>query len=205
MTQHNDPIQQASDRYHAHYSDVSYKAIQRAVIVDLYGSAETPEWEAKLDRRLSDPIPNRLMNLITDATSEICQWPGFEGQWMRLAQELVLQRISWTTIQLIVDYLYRFEAPGETWSADLHAVIQVMYFILKAQPVLQEASACASEIHTARGRAAHNLVVAAEQLTRAAQLLLAGEGDMSYISEKITHATENVTSALQEESLKSLR
>lgn len=172
MSQSHDLIQQASDRYHAHYSDVSYKSIQRAIIADLYGAVDTPNWEQLFDVRLSYTIPNRLMNMITDAASEICQWPGFQGSLPRLVQELVLQRVSWATIQLIADYLHRFEAPRETWSADLLTTIQVTHFILRAHPVLQEAVASASEIHSWQGRAAHDLLVAAEQLIRASQLLL---------------------------------
>jgi hypothetical protein len=105
MSQPHDPVQQASDRYHAHYSDVCYKAIQRAIITELYGPVSTSDWEQQFEARLSHTVPNRLMNTITDAASEICQWPGFQGSLTRLAQELVLQRVSWTTIQLIVDYL----------------------------------------------------------------------------------------------------
>ncbi len=205
MSQSTDPIQQASDRYHAHYSDVSYKAIQRAIIADLYGPGDTHDWEHLLEVRLSQEIPNRLMNTITDAASEICQWPGFQESLPRLAQELVLQRVSWATTQLIVEYLHRFEASQETYSADLHVMLQTIHFIVKAQPVLQESAASAGDIHTSRGRAAHELLVAADHLTRAAYLLLSGEGDLSYITEKITHATERVASALQEKSLKSPR
>ena len=205
MSQSHDPIQQASDRYHAHYSDVSYKAIQRAIIADLYGPVDTPDWEQLFDMRLSHTIPNRLMNTITDVASEICQWPGFQGSLPRLAQDIVLHRVSWATIQLIVDYLHRFEALGETWSADLLTTTQVTQFVLKAQPVLQEAAASAGDIHTSRGRAAHELLVAAEQLTRAAHLLLNGESELSYVLEKITHATDRIASALQEKSFKSPR
>ena len=202
MSQSYDPIQQASDRYHAHYSDVSYKEIQHAIIADLYGPVNTPDWEQLFEVRLSHTIPNHLMNTITDAASEVCQWPGFEGSLARLAQELVLQRVSWETTQLIGDYLHRFEEPQETYSLDLHVTVQAMHFIIKAQPVLQEASASAGDIHTSRGRAAHDLLVASEQLMRAAHLLLSEEEDLSYITEKITHATERVMSAHQEEALK---
>ena len=71
MSQPHDPIQQASDRYHAHYLDTSYKAIQRAIIADLYGTVDSPDWEQLLEARLSHTVPNRLMNVITDAASEI--------------------------------------------------------------------------------------------------------------------------------------
>ena len=202
MSQSYDPMQQASDRYHAYYSDVSYKAIQRAIIADLYGPVDTSDWEQLFEGRLSHTVPNRLMNTITDSASEICQWPGFQGSLPRLAQKLVLQRVSWATIQLIVEYLQRFEAPEETYSADLLVTIRATQFIVKAQPVLQEAAVSAGDIHTSRGRAAHDLLVASEQLTRAAQLLLGGEVDLSYISEKITNATDHVVSALREEPLK---
>jgi hypothetical protein len=198
MSQPHDPIQQASDRYHVHYSDVSYKAIQRAVIADLYGPDDTPDWEQQFEARLSHTMPNRLMNTVTDAASEICQWRGFQGSLIRLGQELVLHRVSWATTQLIVDYLHRFEMSEETYSVDLHATVQAMHFILKAQPVLQEAAASACDIHSSRGRAAHDLLVAAEQLTRAAQLLLSGEGDLSYMSEKIMCATERIALAQSE-------
>jgi hypothetical protein len=70
---------------------------------------------------------------------------------------------------------------------------------MKAQPVLQEAAASAGDIHTSRGRAAHDLLIAAEQL------LLSGEGDLFYISEKVAHATAHLASALQEEPLRHLR
>lgn len=202
MTQHQDSIQQASDRYHACYSDVSYKAIQRAVIVDLYGAEMIPDWEQMFEARLSHVIPNQLMNAITDAASEICHWPGFEGSLTHLAQELALHGTGWATIQLIVDYLQRFEEPQETYSADLKATIQVTQFILKVHPVLQEAAASAGDIHSSRGRSAHDLLVAAEQVTRAAQLLLNGEDDMSYISGKIIQATDHITSAWQEKPFK---
>lgn len=205
MTQHHDPSQQASARYHACYSDADYKVIQRALIADLYGPSDRPGWEEQLQMRLGQLIPNRLMNAVTDAASEICHWPGFEGSLLRLAQELLIQRVSWTSVQLIADYLHRFEMPGEMGSADLKVTVQVLRYILKAQPVLLEAGASAGDIHSSRGRTAHSLLVAAEQLTRAAQLLLSGEGDLFYITEKITHATDRIASIWQEEPLKRLR
>lgn len=205
MTLSDNLIQQASARYHARYSDATYKIIQRAVIADLYESFDKPNWEEHFEMRLSQPTPNRLMNSITDAASEICQWPGFENKLIPLARELVLQQVSWVTIQLILEYLHRFEDAGDTGSADLCATVQVMQFILKAQPVLQEAAASAGDIHTSRGRAAHALLVAAEQLARTANLLVSGEGDPSYISEKIIHAVGCITSSQQEEPLNLLR
>jgi hypothetical protein len=124
---------------------------------------------------------------------------------IRLAQDLVLQRMGWTTIELIGGYLQRFEEPEDTWSADLLATAQVTQFILKSQPVLHEAAASAGDIHTSRGRAAHDLLVAAGQLMRAAHLILSGEGDPSYIAEKIRQAAERIASAQQEDPVKPLR
>jgi hypothetical protein len=142
------------------------------------------------------------MNTITDAASEICQWPGFEGSLIRFAQELVLRRVGWTTIQLIVDYLHQFEDRDETFSTDLQATVQATRLAYKSETVVNEAAACASEIHSWRGRAAHDLLVATEQLVRAAQLLLNAEDDMAYIQEKIRSASDRIASANQEGLLK---
>ena len=106
--------------------------------------------------------------------------------------------MSWTTTQLVVDYLHRFEESQETYSVDLRATIQATSFILKVQSVLQEAAASASDIHTSKGRAAHHLLVAAEQLSWAAHLMLGGESDLFYIWEKITHATDCVYAVRRE-------
>lgn len=189
--------QQAAAHYHAHYSNSVYVTIQRAVISDLFGSPGLPEWENLFDARLGEEIPNRLMNLVIDAASEICGWPGFEGRLLRLAREAAVHRLSENTLNAIRDHLKRFEQVGDTRADDFRAVALALQRAGVTQPGVLEAARCTSEIHSWQGRAAHNLLVAAEGLIRAAEILLL-EDDVFYAREKVQGAVERVVSALKE-------
>jgi len=189
--------QQAAARYHAHYSNSAYVTIQRAVISDLFGSPGLPEWENLFDTRLGEEIPNRLMNLVIDAASELCGWPGFEGRLLRLTREAAAHRLSENTLNAIRDHLKRFEEAGDTRADDFRSVAMALQRAGSVQPDILKAARCASEIHSWRGRAAHDLLVAAEGLVRAAEILLL-EDDAFYAREKVQRAVERVVSALKE-------
>ena len=172
-------------------------AVQRAVISDLYGPPDQPGWENLFDTRLGEDIPNRLMNLVIDAASDICGWPGFEGRLLRLAREAAAHHLSENTLNAMCDHLKRFENAGESYADDFRATTLALLHAGVAQPEVLEAARCASEIHSWQGRSAHDLLVAAEQLARAADILLSGD-DPFYMREKVNRAVERIVSGLQE-------
>ena len=197
MTSPLQDSQQAAARYHARYSNPAYVAVQRAVITDLYGPPGLPGWENLLDTRLGQDIPNRLMNLVIDAASDICGWPGFEGRLLCLARAAAVHRLSENTLNVMRDHLKRFEDTGDTYADDFRATTLALLHAGAAQPEVLESARCASGIHSWQGRAAHDLLVAAEELTRAAEILLSG-GDPFYMREKANRAVERIVSAMQE-------
>ena len=127
----------------------------------------------------------------------ICNWPGFEGRLLRLAREAAAHRLSENTLNAMCDHLKRFENAGETYADDFRATTLALSHAGAAQPEVLEAARCASEIHSWQGRAAHDLLVAAEELTRAADILLSGD-DPFYMREKVNRAVERIVSAMQE-------
>jgi hypothetical protein len=151
MTSPQQDSQQAAARYHTRYSNCAYVNIQRAVISDLFGSPGLPEWENLFDARLGEEIPNRLMNLVIDAASEICGWPGFEGRLLRLAREAAAHRLSENTLNAIRDHLKRFEEIGDTRANDFRAVALALQRAGAVQPEVREVARYASEIHSLAG------------------------------------------------------
>lgn len=182
----------AAEKYNMRYSNATYAAVQRAVITDLYGSFD------QLEERLGHETPNRLMNAVTDAASEICDWPGFEGGIQRLLSEVLRHPLSDETLDLIVVHLKRFQNIDNTYAEDFRSTVKAMRHLHQAQPQLLDATGAASDIHNWQGRSAHDLLASAHFMTEAADLLLQHHTDTAYIAEKLQKGLNRLNGALEE-------
>jgi hypothetical protein len=183
-------------RYHARYSNQTYARIQRSIIADLYGPADQPAWETRLWQRLGEPIPNLLLNLVTDAALEICGAAARNGALIRLATTAATHAVSTASIQAIVEHLARFEESERTHSQDFAATAHALLVTRPARSASAEAMSYSSLIHSVQAQAAYDLFGAAHYLLHAAEILLTQEDEL-YLREKLARGQRCLEHALK--------
>lgn len=165
--------QAALDRYNAHFDPRTFRAFQTAITADLLAHDGA-----------TDDLASFWMNLLTDAALDACGYPPLRGACLRLAAQLGLHPPSSDdAIRAAAAHLARFAGPGDAHADDLLATARALAALDGALDQLEGAIRPATDGHTARHRAATRFLEAAHDLTRAAQILLAGD-DLHYAAEK---------------------
>jgi hypothetical protein len=183
--------------YHAKYNNESYRAVQVAVISDLYGEAFAQDVNLR-EQLLDKAEPNLLMNLLTDSALSICGYPYPQNKRQTLVNAALQYLLSVKTIRLMSQHLENFEEAGSTFSSDFENVALSLLKAGDGRAELVEAVSFSSAIHGVQGRAAHYLLKAALSFIHAAELLLKAEQSQSYLNEKLAQGTSALADAMGE-------
>jgi hypothetical protein len=187
----------ALTHYHAHYNNDSYRAVQVALIADLYGEPFAHDTSIR-EQLLGEETPYFLMNLLGDVALEICGFPGMTGKQQVLVNENALRQLSPETVRLMSQHLEHFEDNGSTFSADFENTALTLLQVMAIRKSVQATESLSSVIHTGQGRASHHLLKSASALLHAAELLLKAESSKSYLGEKLSQGTSALADALNE-------
>lgn len=188
----NRPMQ----HYHRHYNNDSYRAIQIALISDLYDELAAENVQVR-EQLLSEEIPNTIMNLLTDVALEISGVPTLSGKQHILLNQILEHQLSSQTIRLMGEHLDKFEQSG-TFARDFEEVALTVLNISKSQETILDAVSVSSAIQGPHGRGAHYLLKASTELLEIAQLLLFHESSQAYMSEKMNRAEKAFVDAQKE-------
>jgi hypothetical protein len=183
--------------YHAHYNNDSYRAVQVALIADLYGEPFAHDSRIR-EQLLGEETPYSLMNLLGDVALEICGFPGMDGKQQVLVNAITLRQLSPETVRLMSHHLEHFEDDGSTFTADFENAALTLLQIMAIRKSVQAAISVSSVIHNGQGRASHHLLKSVAALLHVAELLLKAENSKSYLNEKLTQSTSALADALTE-------
>lgn len=183
--------------YQAKYKNETYRAVQIAVIADLYGEAFAQDVTLR-EQLLDKAEPNLLMNLLTDSALALFGYPYQQDKRQALVNAVVQYLLSPKTIRLMSQHLENFEEVGSNFSADFENSALALLKIGDSRAELVEGISISSAIHGAKGRAAHHLLKAAVGFIHAAELLLKAESSQSYLNEKLAQGTSALADALGE-------
>jgi hypothetical protein len=107
-------------------------------------------------------------------------------------------KLSDKTTDTVHRYLLTFQQTGINAADDFAAIAKALIRTYAGQHAIGEASAYANGVHSWQGRTAYHLLVAAEYLTKSAELLLDQYGNDAYLREKLQHGLNRITNALYE-------
>jgi hypothetical protein len=200
MTQFKTDID-AFAHYNQQYDNSLHQKIQKLLVACLCGSyqASVPQL---LDRALTEPSINKIMNNLTDAALELSGYAKAEGKQRHLLISLFdvfhpnveLEN----AIELMSQFLAKFEGQDSTASSDFKYAAQTLAFIKRGRDTISKAQESSSMVHGAQGNATNDLVSAASNLLLLAQMIQFGEENIGYIDEKLRQAQEQlITSRIQ--------
>jgi hypothetical protein len=177
-------IQQALQHYNTHFDNQKYQAIATHLAQDLRSDRET--------LRVAD-----TMNLLSDVAFQVSGHPHYTNASLKLAIFCGQNNICIVTIDLMADYLRRFQIKPDNVIEDFQATAKGLLRGYASFDTLHSAATAANGIHSWQGRVAYDLLVAAEYLTQAAIHLLM-HGNLSYIREKLQSSFWHLKGALHE-------
>lgn len=177
-------IQTALQHYNTYFDNQKYQAIAMHLAQDLHAERES--------LRVAD-----AMNLVSDAAFQVCGHPDYPEAYLKLAIFCGQNNVNIMTIDLIADYLRRFQTKPVTIIDDFEATAKALLQSYASFDALHSAATASNAIHTWQGRIAYDLLVAAEYLTQAAIHLLM-DGNLSYIREKLQSSFWHLKGALHE-------
>ena len=176
--------QTALQHYNTNFNNKAYQAIASHLAQDLRAERES--------LRVSD-----AMNLLSDTAFQVCGHPHYTDASLKLAIFCGQNNVSIVTIDLMADYLRRFQIKPDNVIEDFEATAKALLRGYASFDSLHSAATAANGIHTWQGRVAYDLMVAAEYLTQAAIHLLV-HGNLSYIREKLQSSFWHLKGALHE-------
>lgn len=177
-------IQTALQHYNIYFDNQKYQAIALHLAQDLRADRES--------LKVSD-----AMNLVSDVAFQIVQHPHYTEAYLKLAIYCGQNNVSIVTIDLMTDYLRRFQSEPDPIIDDFEATAKALLRAYISFDTLHSAATAANGIHSWQGRVAYDLLVAAEYLTHAAIHMLM-HGNLSYIREKLQSAFWHIKGALHE-------
>jgi len=172
------------ERYHARYDNNEYQAVTQKLADALHVERDSS-------------TASDAANLVTDAALGLCGHPSYTNGWRVLAVLCGQQRIPADVVDALHTYLSLYAQNGDTAVDDFAATVKALTLSYTALDALQSAVPHANGIHGWQGRAAYQLLATSDYLVQAAIQLL-GNGDESYISEKLHHGVQRLTGALHE-------
>lgn len=172
------------DRYNRLFDNTLFHAISTAIAEDLNLN---PDHSCVTD----------LMNAVTDAALGVCGYPHYPDGWLKLAVLSAQNALSNPTIDAICQNLQHFQQPQDSYADDFALTAKALLKLHEVTSALNTVTACANGIHSREGRAAYDLLAAAELLSRAATLSLEHD-DPGYMAEKANAAHERIAFALRE-------
>lgn len=178
---------QAYTHYNSHYNNETYKAVQVALVRDLWGA---PADERSLEVALKIEPIHGLLNLLTDVCLELSGHPEMAGRRDRLIRALVDAQVSPEVVRQMGQHMENFELDGSIFSADFENTTLALLQI--EQINLYPAKTHTSTIHSQAGNAANDLIASAEYLLQVAKLLLMGEPSQVYMNEKMRQAERHL-------------
>ena len=176
--------QSALKHYNTHFNNKAYQAIGTHLAQDLRADRES--------LRVSD-----VMNMLSDVAFQISGHPHYTHASLKLAIFCGQNNVSIVTIDLMADYLRRFQMKPDNVIEDFQATAKALLRGYVSFDGLHSAAIAANGIHSWQGRIAYDLLVAAEYLTQAAIHLLM-HGNLSYIREKLQSSFWHLKGALHE-------
>lgn len=176
--------QSALQHYNIHFDNLKYEAIAAHLSQDLRADRES--------LRVSD-----VLNMLSDVAFQISGHPHYTHASLKLAIFCGQNNVSIVTIDLMADYLRRFQIKPDTAIEDFQAAAKALLRGYVSFDGLHSAATAANSIHSWQGRIAYDLLVAAEYLTQAAIHLLM-HGNLSYIREKLNSSFWHLKGALHE-------
>lgn len=183
---------QMLERYHAAYDNTIYTEIRRRVICDTVGPT------ADIELHAGDTAVVDFMNALIDACFECCGSSQHARSHILLARVAAWSRLSNETIDTVHRYLLTFQQTGINTADDFAAIVKALTRTYAGQQAIGEASAYANSVHSWQGRTAYHLLVAAEYLTKSAELLLDQYDNDAYLREKLQYGLNRITDALYE-------
>lgn len=194
--------EQALARYHAAYDNVIYTHIRLRVTADAIGAdaigADTIGADADFARHADDTAVVDFMNTLIDVCLECCGSNRHSGAHIRLARLASWTKLSQATINTVYQYLLLFQRAGISAAEDFESIAKGLARVYVGQMEVSMAAAHANGVHSWQGRAAYQLLVAAEYLAKSAELLLERHDDDAYLREKLKHGLNRITGALYE-------
>lgn len=174
----------ALQRYHDAFDPAQYNAIGELLASNLYTERD--------DSRVTDG-----MIALQDACLELCGHTDHAGACHRLAVFCGVNSISFNTVDVMRNYLRRFDDRDDVRVEDFDCTARAMLRAYSGLDDLKTATSHANGVHSWQGRAAYALLHAAEYLISAAVHLLQ-HGDETYIRAKLKNSLYLITGALYE-------
>ena len=188
----NNTSKQALERYHAAYDNAVYTELRHHVICDTVGP------DADVELHAGDTVVVDFMNDLIDTCLECCGSSQHTGAHTLLARLAAWSKLSDETIDVVHAYLLTFQQTGINAADDFVAIAKALTCTYTGQQAIGAASAYANGVHSWQGRTAYHLLVAAEYLTKSAELLLDQYDNDAYLREKLQHGLNRITNALYE-------
>jgi hypothetical protein len=183
----NDALQ----TYHARYNNVTYRAVQTAIVTELHGELIASQ-PLTLDEALASEPTHTLMNLTIDACLEITGHPLMAGRGKKLIAVMLTNKLSADAVETVAAHLANFDATAAAdWKHTALALQRI--YALNLAAIKSHTSA----IHGAEGNAADHLITAAANLLHLARLTLLNEPSVSYQREKLSAAEWSLATAKQ--------
>ncbi|MGF1506034.1 MAG: hypothetical protein ACFB51_13025 [Anaerolineae bacterium] len=174
---------QALERYNKRFEAPKYNAVTRGLLADL-------------DTHRDDERFLSAANLVANTALSLCGHASYAADWLKLAA-FCGQSVSLATIEAIHAHLRVFEEFPDTRADDFATIAKALWHLHQASDPLLEAVRHANDAHGWHGRAAYQLLAAADLLTQSARILIA-QGHTSYATEKLEAALSRLRDGLEE-------
>jgi hypothetical protein len=174
---------EALARYNARFEAPTYNAVTRGLLTDLNTHRDD-------ERFLS------AANLVINTALSLCGHPSYRDDWLTLAA-FCAQNTSLATIDAMHAHLQVFETFPDTRTDDFATIAKALWHLHRAAGPLLQAVRHANAAHGWHGRAAYQLLAAADLLTQSARILIT-QGHTSYATEKLGQALSRLRDGLDE-------
>ena len=174
----------AFSRYHALYNNEQYQTLAHQIANDLKTNRDSIQ-------------VSNIMNSVTNFALSLCKHSDYADAWLKLAVICGQNALSFSTIDMMVNYLQVFQQVDDTRLDDFHLTAKALLKSYQANDPTKAAIACANGIHSWQGRMAYHLLCASDFFQQSAIHLLI-HGNLSYIREKLAYGIRQLSYALRE-------